>query len=171
MIAASSFSDVDDAYFTPLDGASPAARYLAGPLTAGPWDERLQHGGPPNALAVTVAEETLRAESGRTDLVAMRLAADFVGPVPVGTLHARATLIRAAQTAALTEVTLSAGGRDCLRTRIWFIRGHDTGATGAGVAAAVGIPVEVPEVPAGLGVEFGYGASIEWRFVRGAMAT
>ncbi|MDT4919313.1 MAG: hypothetical protein QOI15_215 [Pseudonocardiales bacterium] len=168
MIAASSFSDVDDAYFTPLDGASPAARYLAGPLTAGPWDERLQHGGPPNALAVTVAEEALRAESGRTDLVAMRLAADFVGPVPVGELEVRTEIRRAARSAALVEVTLVADGRTCLLARVWFVRAADTSA----IAPPLGAELPVPEGrELGLDVDFGYGSSIEWRLVKGRMGT
>jgi hypothetical protein len=74
---------VGDPYFTLIDVDGARARYLAGPATTGPWDPRLQHGGPPSALAVTVAEQVISDETGRSDLTALRFAADFVGPVPV----------------------------------------------------------------------------------------
>lgn len=141
------------------------ARYLAGPATSGPWDARLQHGGPPNALAVTVAERTIAAETGRADLVALRLAADFVGPVPVGEVETRSRVVRVARSAALVEVTVSAGDRPCLLTRVWFVRASDTTA----LAPPLGGPVRVPDVPAGLDVSFGYGSSLEWRFVKNRM--
>ena len=56
------------------------ARYRAGPATTGPWAAHLQHGGPPNALAVACAERVLHEQTGRDDLTAVRLSADFVGP-------------------------------------------------------------------------------------------
>jgi hypothetical protein len=159
---------VDDAYFTLIDGGPPAARYLAGQLTAGPWDERLQHGGPPNALAVTVAEQAIRAESGRTDLIAIRLAADFLGPVPVGEIEAHAEIRRAARSAALVEVTLAADGRACLLARVWFVRAADTSA----IAPPLGQAVPVPDGrEIGLDIDFGYGSSIEWRLIKGRMGT
>lgn len=159
---------MDDSYFTPVDGDHRAARYLAGPLTVGPWDERLQHGGPPNALAADVADRAVRAETGRTDLVGLRIAADFVGPVPVGELEVRAELRRTARSAALVEVTLAAAGRACLLTRVWFVRAADT----AALAAPLGDPAPVPDGGQhGLDVDFGYGSSVEWRLVHGRMGT
>jgi hypothetical protein len=131
----------------------------------GPWDERLQHGGPPSALAVMTAERAIAAETGRTDLVAQRIAADFVGPVPVDEVETNARVLRAARSAALAEVTLSAAGRPCLLARMWFVRDSDT----SHIAPSLGAPVEVPQVAAGLDHTFGYGASLEWRFVRGRM--
>ena len=165
MIAASSFPSVDDPYFTLIDEDGGGARYLAGPATSGPWDERLQHGGPPSALAVAVAEAAISAETGRSDLVALRLAADFVGPVPVGEIETRARVVRAARSAALVEVTVSAGDRPCLLTRVWFVRTSDT----SGIAAPRSEPVSIPEIPTGLDVSFGYGSSLDWRFVKNRM--
>jgi hypothetical protein len=166
MIAASSFSTVDDCYFTLLDGDSRGARYLAGPATAGPWDDRLQHGGPPTALAVAVAEQAIRAETGRSDLIAMRVAADFVGPVPVAELEVRAAILRAARSAALVEVTLAGAGRTCLLTRVWFVAASDT----AAIAPAPRERVDVPDGPSiGLDISFAYAKSVEWRFVAGRM--
>jgi acyl-coenzyme A thioesterase PaaI-like protein len=156
---------VADSYFVAVRENDLGGRYLAGPHTVGPWAENLQHGGPPNALAVACAERALRAETGRTDLLALRLAADFVGPVPVGEIETRARVIRAARSAALVEVTLSGAGRDCLLVRVWFVRLADT----AALAPAAAEPVTVPDVPPSVDFSFGYGLSLEWRVVRGRM--
>jgi acyl-coenzyme A thioesterase PaaI-like protein len=158
---------VADFYFDPIAETTTTGRYLAGPHTVGPWAENLQHGGPPNALAVACAERAIRAETGRDDFVALRLAADFIGPVPAVEIETRTRVLRAARSAALVEVTVSAGGRDCLLARVWFVRAADT----AAVAAPVTEPVEIPDVPVGLDATFGYGASLEWRFTRGRMQT
>jgi hypothetical protein len=165
MIGATSFGAVADSYFTPSDETSHAGRYLAWPATAGPWDERLQHGGPPSALAVAAAERAVEAETGRSDLLALRIAADFVGPVPVAEIETTARVLRAARSAVLAEVTLSAAGRPALLARVWFVRSADT----ASIAPPLGDPVEVPDVGGELDYAFGYGASLEWRFVRGRM--
>jgi acyl-coenzyme A thioesterase PaaI-like protein len=156
---------VDDSYFFPSDEGADGGRYRSGPATVGPWNQRFQHGGPPNALAVAVAERVLRERTGRDDLVALRVAADFVGPVPVGDLEARAEVLRAARTAALVAVTLCSGGRDCLLVRVWFVRVADTSA----VAAQTVAPPPRPDTSSGLDISFGYGASIDWRFLHGRM--
>lgn len=154
-----------DSYFVPTAELPDGGRYLSGPATVGPWDERQQHGGPPNALAVAVAERVLRAATGRDDLVAVRLAADFLGPVPVAELDVHAEVIRAGRSAALVAVSVAAEGRTCLLDRVWFVRHADTSA----VASAT-LPAPVPDIPAGeLGFDFGYGASLEWRFLFGGM--
>jgi hypothetical protein len=163
VIAPSTFDPVGDPYFTATAEADDGGQFRAGPNTAGPWAEHLQHGGPPNALAVAVAERVVAAATGRADLVAVRLAADFVGPVPVGELEVTARVVRAARSAALAAVTVSAAGRDCLLVRVWFVRTSDTTA----LAATLPAPPAVPAEPTGLGVDFGYGASLDWRFVRG----
>ncbi|HET6876685.1 MAG TPA: thioesterase family protein [Jatrophihabitans sp.] len=152
-------------YFTPLQQTGTTARYRAEAATIGPWAEHLQHGGPPNALAVTVAEQLLSQQTGRSDLRALRLAADFVGPVPVAELDVTGRVLRTARSAALVEVTLAAAGRDCLHARVWFVRDADTSAVAAPLPAAAPVPQDLP----GLDAAFPYGDSLEWRFVRGAM--
>ncbi|WP_375490414.1 thioesterase family protein [uncultured Jatrophihabitans sp.] len=152
-------------YFTRTAETSDTGRYLAGSHTAGPWAEHLQHGGPPNALAVVAAERAMRAATGRDDLLAMRLAADFVGPVPVGEVETRAQVLRAARSAALVEVVITAQDRDCLRARVWFVRVADT--SGASTDDGVVVPA-LPAERGVLGMEFGYGASIDWRFTSGS---
>jgi hypothetical protein len=156
---------VTPAYFTVSDESPSTGTYVAADSTAGPWAAHLQHGGPPNALLVHAAERFVAAETGRADLVAARLSAEFVGPVPVGPVHTAATLVRAARSAVLVEMALSAEGRTCLQSRVWFVADTDT----AGVAAPA-VALTVPDGPSGLGAtSFSYGASIEWRFVSGGM--
>ncbi|MGI8677658.1 MAG: thioesterase family protein [Jatrophihabitans sp.] len=161
-----------DSYFTLIDPppvasdeAPHVSRFEAGPATVGPWSPNLQHGGPPNALAVLAAEQAVFAATGRTDLVALRLSADFIGAVPVGEIEVRARVLRVARSAALAAVVIAAAGRDALHARVWFVRASDT----AHVAAPLPDAVEVPDVPAGVDLDFGYGESLEWRFVRGSM--
>lgn len=166
MIGRTNLASVPDSYFAPIAETPMTGRYLAGPSTAGPWAPQLQHGGPPNALAVAVAERAVREQTGRTDLVALRISSDFVGPVPVAEIDARARIVRAARSAALVEVVISAGDRDCLLARIWFVRDADTRA----IAHPVEPPAAVPDVAGGLDWHFGYGSSLEWRFIRGRMA-
>lgn len=147
--------------FSDPDGAG---RYQAAPATAGPWAPDLQHGGPPSALAVAFAEQTVVQETGGADMAAVRLAAEFVRPVPVGELAVRSRLLRAARTAALAEVTIAdSAARDCLLVRVWFVREADT----AAVVPPLGEPVDVPDGPSGLGADFPYGHSLDWRFVAG----
>lgn len=152
-------------YFTLLEQSATAARYRAEPPTSGPWAGHLQHGGPPNALAVTVAETAVSQHTGRSDLRAVRLAADFVGPVPVADLEVTSRMLRTARSAALVEIVVAAAGRECLHTRVWFVRDADTSAVAAALPPAASVPDDLPALDAG----FGYGDSLEWRFVRGGM--
>jgi hypothetical protein len=63
--------------------------------------------------------------------------------------------------AALTD----AGERDCLLTRVWFVRDADT----AAVSPPLDAPAPLPATEAGLDIDFPYGRSLEWRFVRGRL--
>src|SRR5229473_8314866 len=93
MIAELTLTVVANTYFQVLDEAPATGSYRADSSTGGPWDASLQHGGPPNALLIHAAERLAAAETGRTDLVALRLAAEFVGPVPVGDVVATARIV------------------------------------------------------------------------------
>jgi acyl-coenzyme A thioesterase PaaI-like protein len=156
---------VVDSYFAFLRSDDTTDCFLASAATAGPWVGHLQHGGPPSALAVAVAERMLNARTGRDDFVPLRLAADFVGPVPVGEIETVGQVLRAARTAALVEVRISSQGRECLLVRVWFVRDADTTL----IAPAPATAVEPGGDPARLEIDFGYGASLDWRFTRGRM--
>lgn len=157
-----------NAYFRILDEGTDSARFSAASATGGPWDESLQHGGPPNALAVREAERIARREySGAAALVASRIAADFVGPVPVGELTAATRLVRAARSACLVGVTLSAGGRECLQVRVWLVTERDT----ADVAHPVRALDPPPAARPSFSLSFPYADSIDWHEVAGSATT
>jgi Thioesterase-like superfamily len=156
---------VVNTYFEILDERAAGGNYLAGPETGGPWAAELQHGGPPNALLVHEAERVTVAQTGRTDLLAVRLAAEFVGPVPVAEVSTDARIVRAARSAVLVEATLHAGGRECLHARVWLVGERDT----AAVAPPLPAPVDPPTGLPALNMRFPYGDSIEWRTVHGSI--
>ncbi|WP_375481415.1 thioesterase family protein [uncultured Jatrophihabitans sp.] len=136
------------------------------PHTVGPWSPVLQHGGPPNALAVAAAERIVSQVTHRDDLTALRLGSEFVGPVPVAELEVRAAIVRAARSAVLAEVTVLAAGRRCLTSRVWFVRRADTSEQ----APALGPGTELPDDLPGLDHSFGYGDSLDWRRVSGGLS-
>jgi len=156
---------VTNCYFEIVDESAPAGNYVSSPETGGPWSAELQHGGPPTALLVRAAERLAAAETGRSDLLAVRSAAEFIGPVPVAALTTQARVVRAARSAVLIEAALRVAGRDCLQARVWLAAQRDT----AAIAPGLPKPVE-PSAgllgPAAL-FRFPYGESIEWRAVHG----
>lgn len=156
-----------DPYFTVLTEDPSGGRYAAAAQTAGPWSPELQHGGPPNALLVRAAERVAAQATGRTDLIAMRLAAEFVGAVPVGEVEVAARIVRQARSAVLVEATLTSAGRTALQGRVWLVRAADT----AAVAPALGDPAPPPNGLPGLGGSFPYGDTIEWRAISGSLGT
>jgi len=157
------WSVVATTYFQIVTESTAEGSYLAAAETGGPWAAELQHGGPPNALLVHAAERLAAAESGRSDLVGVRSAAEFVGPVPVGEVTTSARIIRAARSAVLIETLLRAAGRDCLHARVWLVGERDT----TSVAPPLGTAAKPPGGLPGLGARFPYGDTIEWRAVRG----
>jgi hypothetical protein len=152
------------AYYEILAEGPDSGRYRSTEHTSGPWSEQLQHGGPPNALVVAAAERVVTTETGRSDLTALRLATEFIGPVPVAEVETHARVLRAARGAVLAEVRLVAGDRDCLHSRIWLVRNADTTA----IAPPLGPATEPPEA-AGLDGDFGYARSLQWRVLRGGL--
>ncbi len=156
-----------EAYYEILHETPEKGLYRSGGATSGPWAPHLQHGGPPNALAVHAAERLVAAETGRTDLVALRLASDFIGPVPVADVGTSARVVRAARSAVVAEVVLRSDGRDCLHSRVWFVRELDT----SHVARPVGSPAPPDGEGTGMpGLDFPYGRSIEWHLTAGGLA-
>jgi hypothetical protein len=177
MIGTRSVVSVPNSYFhrlsplaaTPADAPTATATFAADPATGGPWVADLQHGGPPNALLVSECERLAAAHTGRADLVALRLAAEFVGPVPVADVTVQTRIVRAARTAVLVAGELSAAGRTCLQGRVWLVRTADT--TGLAPDSAPDVPL-APAPPAELpplGGGFPYADSLDWRVERGGM--
>jgi hypothetical protein len=105
---------VPDAFYLPHD----AGRFTATALTAGPWDDDLQHGGPPSALLARAVEET---PADRPSTV-VRMSVDLLGPVPVGPVEVSSRVLRPGRSVELVEAELSAAGRVAARALAWRIR-------------------------------------------------
>lgn len=73
-------------------------------LTRGPWDERVQHGGPPSALLLSRLAAALAEDPG---FAVVRLTTEFLRPVPLAPLR--------------VEVEPSTGGRRVRRVRARLI--------------------------------------------------
>ena len=70
--------------------------------TAGPWDDRLQHGGAPTALIALAAERLVPREP----MQVMRITVDLLRPVPIAPLQIRAEVVREGRKIQLCAVTL-----------------------------------------------------------------
>lgn len=151
-----------DAYFAILEESAGDGRYLCGAATAGPWDPRLQHGGPPSALLVRAAERLAAGATGRDDLFACRVAVDLLRPAPVGEVTIAAAMVRAGRATAVVEATLSAGGSERFVGRVWLIAPSDTADVAADPA-----PQQVPERAPHFSLSFPFSDSVDWHEVAG----
>jgi hypothetical protein len=147
---------VSDAFFLPRgDG-----RYLATEHTAGPWDARLQHAGPPAALLA----RALEACEPREEMLISRLTFEILHAVPVGEVEVSARVARPGRSVELLEASLLAGGREVVRVAAWRVL------RAAGTATPpVYEPPPLPgsETPMPAQLESGYLRAVEWRPVRG----
>src|ERR671933_518418 len=90
--------ELPDALYEPVvDG------YRATALTIGPWDPGLQHAGPPAALLAREVERVSAIEDGQT----ARLTFDILGPVPVGLVRLRGSVLRPGRRIELVEAVLT----------------------------------------------------------------
>jgi hypothetical protein len=164
---------VDTAFYVDLHtevGGDAAHTELTGTVHSaaacgGPWSPDLQHGGPPSALLIRLAEQLAGAAAGRSDLVAVRIAAEFLVPVPVAPLAVSARVLRLASSAVLVSAELAAGGRPCLQAQVWLLT-EQTGQHAAAVPTAPQVPdpAECPD----FGMDgFPYADHLEWRVVSG----
>lgn len=87
--------------------------YHASELTRGPWDDRLQHGGPPLALLTGA----LARFEGADRYALTRVDATFAGAVPIGPVRVEVRPVHLGRTVQRLEATLSADGRVLLSAR------------------------------------------------------
>jgi hypothetical protein len=117
---------MDDAFYLPLGHD----RWRATVHTAGPWDARFQHGGPPSALLARAIERC----SPREDMLVARMAVDILGGIPVDDLE-----LPAAQR---LLICADGGGSNGSRVRAWKIEL-------AAFAADTALTVTVAHLPPG----------------------
>jgi hypothetical protein len=148
---------VTDAFFLPRG----ESRYLATEHTAGPWDPRLQHAGPPAALLARAIENC----TPREEMLISRLTFEILHAVPVGEVEVSARVVRPGRSVELIEASLLAGGREVVRASAWrVLRAQGPGAPP--VYEAPALPEEEAPMPEQL--DSGYLRAVEWRPVRGS---
>jgi Thioesterase-like superfamily len=156
--------DLPRALYVPADDG-----YEATALTIGPWDPGLQHAGPPAALLAREVERTGGIEGGQ----AVRLAYDILGPVPVGPVSVRASVVRPGRRIELVEAVLSgADERPLMRLTAWRMRVRDDGVAAPPAAAAHPAPAG-PEESRKEDAKFfatdvAYHRALDWRFAAGS---
>ncbi|EFL37053.1 conserved hypothetical protein [Streptomyces viridochromogenes DSM 40736] len=133
--------------------------------TESPWDQSLQHGGPPSALLLGEIE---KAVAGQGRITAAQI--DFLGAIPRETGEVAVRTLRPGRRVRLDAATLTIGGRVVAEARCW------TMTTSAGADRRVEhrssplppIPAAMPDPPfPGFPDAWHYPDAIEWRFVHG----
>jgi hypothetical protein len=136
-------------------------RYQATEHTSGPWDPRLQHAGPPAALIGRALESC----EPRPEMVISRLTFEILHAVPVGEVEVEARVVRPGRSVELLEASLSAGGREVVRTSAWrVLRAPGETATPSPYEPP---PLPDEEAPMPAQLESGYLKAVEWRPVSG----
>jgi hypothetical protein len=154
--------DLPAALYQPTDDG-----FLATALTIGPWDPGFQHAGPPAALLARAAEQASGIGGGQT----VRLAFDIFGPVPVGPVRIRTSLVRPGRRIELVEAVLDAGDeRPLMRLSAWRMRAVDDG-PGPVEAAPHPAPASAedsrPEDADFFTTDVAYHRALDWRFSAG----
>jgi hypothetical protein len=139
--------------------------FAATTATQSPWDVRLQHGSPPTALLA----RAMLARHPHDGMRLARISAEFLGPIPLATMHVRTRVARPGRRIEMLEGAIESDGPEVVLARAaWRI------AIGAerSVPRAASEPDTAPPLPpeqsapAWLGF-FGYGRALEWRYAHG----
>ncbi len=133
--------------------------------TAGPWDTRTQHGGPPSALL----GRAMRRCQPRPDMMIGRFTCEILRAVPVGELSVQARLARPGRSVELLEASASAQGREVARATAWRVRRADSPPVEPRLPSPPPLPGQPPALPPA-GWADGYLSAIEWRQARGSLS-
>ena len=138
--------------------------FVATRAASSPWDARMQHGGPPTALIA----HAIAAAHPRDDVRIARVASEFLGAIPLGTMRVRTRVARPGKRIEMIEAAIEIDGRDAVSARVWRIATQATGSVPPGVTPpepVPPIPSSPPPVPGWM--SFGYGQATEWRYLHG----
>lgn len=149
-----------EAFYEQLDDST----FRPSPHTAGPWDARHQHGGPPSALLGRAMERAARLG----DAITARVTVEILGPIPVeADLELTAQSLRSGRSVELLSADLSAGGRVVATARCWRIRTGSIPVTAPGDDVPEMLPAGIDERVAGTVWDGHYLSAVEWRFTAG----
>jgi len=132
--------------------------------TVGPWDPKLQHGGPPAALLGSALEATQPRESTRI----AHFALEFLGPLGLGEMQVTTEVVRPGKKVEMLSAVASQGGRPALRVQAWRVHVEDS--------RNPDVRIDEPPPPLPPAAEtrifegvapFGYALALEWRFAEG----
>jgi hypothetical protein len=134
--------------------------------TTSPWDLTAQHGGPPSALLARAVDRTTDDPA----FTIARLTVDMLGPIPQGRIRTEAEVVRPGRRVEMVAARLFANDALAVTATAWRVR-EDPGSTAHLVDPAPELP-PIPETGVtsyfeGVPPEWGYGPSVEWRFVEG----
>lgn len=151
-----------EAFYVPIDKDS----FESTGATTSPWDESLQHGGPPAALLAR-AVESVRPDPA---MPIARITIDILGGIVQGRIRTEAIVVRPGKRIELVEARLFAEDRLAVTATAWRMRA-DTGSTQR-FTTTTDLPAVPEERPqpyfSGVSPDWGYGRAIDWRFVEGA---
>lgn len=125
----------------PLFAAVGGGSFEASPITRGPWDELMMHGGPPAAL---IARAVDLQEPG-SELVVTRLTIELLGGVPVGPVAVATSLAKPGRRFQVVDATLHVGDRLACLARAVRIRRADIPDAASAPAGHGGDPLPAPE--------------------------
>lgn len=162
---------------TGTDGELPEAYYLPGEdgdgeyqptrATESPWSPDAQHGGPPTALLAHVIQARQHVHGMRI----ARITVEFLGAIPRVPLTVETSVLRDGRRIRLAEAALLADGKPVALARAWQIATSGEGGIPAEGLASDPAPALPDAQPQSYFSEFshwGYGESMEWRWVRGS---
>jgi len=152
---------VADSFYVPLGDGS----WRATPHTAGPWDSRSQHGGPPSALLGRAMERC----QPRADMMVARFTCEILRAIPVGDINVQARLARPGRNVELLEATASADGVEVARAVAWRVHRTGSPAVPSRLPSPPALPDGSPTRPP-TGWSDGYLSAIEWREARGSFS-
>src|SRR3954465_7781023 len=154
--------DLPAALYLPTDDG-----FLATALTIGPWDPGFQHAGPPAALLARAAEQASGIDGGQT----VRLCFDIFGPVPVGPVRIRTSIVRPGRRSEVCGAVLEGGDeRPLMRLSAWRMRAVDDGLAPADPGphpAPAAVEDSRPEAANFFTTDVAYHRALDWRFSAG----
>lgn len=161
--------NLPEAYYLPVGDDPDASTFDSTAATGSPWDLDAQHGGPPSALLARAVDRTTDDPS----FSIARLTVDMLGAIPQGRIRTEAEVVRPGRRVEMVAARLYAEDRLACTATAWRVR-EDPEST----RHLVDPPAVLPELPAtgtttffeGVPPEWGYGPSIEWRFVEGGFS-